>query len=441
MAEYDFSLILYQTWLKFDLARGPSPGLIEKWSFSPKNGLYRLTLGEHKWSDGKPVLAEHLVFNLNRVFQSGTTHGKALSTTIDTASIRAESKLTLSFKTKERSASTELFNQLGSIFLAPVHPSDLDHTRLVRNRISSGPYIVANESEKEIIFKTNPYFAPMNKGAPTIIRAKKMEQSSLELFLSGKDWANYFQTSTLLPANLAKKLLDPSRPHWTRGIDRVMLLRPLGTGQTLRANQKVLLKMAPELREIQFDHPLKVNRAYSLQPVGYPLFEEIRYLKPRDFKASTTLEILAIANPSLDLAKEIVTAIADKAGLPIRWRAVSAKEFLSKDWNSFGSDFALFSLGVADPEPTTWLNLVFGSHFIQFSDEEKSEFERLTGLAPADVQVKGYRELLKKIALRGGYLPLLHGATVSLGSKGMSFQNIDPLDETVDFSKIVMEHE
>ncbi|MGE4131040.1 MAG: ABC transporter substrate-binding protein [Bdellovibrionales bacterium] len=441
MAEYDCSLLLYRTWLNYDFSRKATPGIVKSWAYNEKSGIYLLTLDPQKWSDGSTITSHHLAQNLERVFKSKTTFGKALAKIIDRKSIATPSPETLSFKTVDGRPSESLFNQLGSIFLALIHPDDLDKTktRLVGNTKSSGPYVIDSETDKVVTFKKNPHFKSENPDSPDVIVANIQDQKvNLIDFLKGKTWSNYYQTNSFVSAELGRAIRDSGLPIWTRGADRVMLMRPLGKGEKLKRNQHITQILGSLIKTAKINHPLDVKIAKSLQPNGYPLFGDIEFDSVKPTKEKTKISILTMAEASTKVAEDLVNELAAKAGIDVEWRAIPSTDFLTRDWESFGADYALFSFGVADPEPTTWLGLVFGSKLIQYSPTEKKKYEKIAGISDQGEQVAQYRDLLRSIAMRGGYLPLMHGATISIGAKGMSFERVDPLDETVDYSKIRM---
>lgn len=98
------------------------------------------------------------------------------------------------------------------------------------------------------------------------------------------------------------------------------------------------------------------------------------------------------------------------------------------------------SFGVADPEPATWMGLVFSdNNFISFDESDKQEFKRVAALASKEQEVAGFKALLKSLALRGAYFPLFHFSTLAIGQKNLNFSQIKELDETVNFAKVIVE--
>ncbi|NJL25165.1 MAG: hypothetical protein HC902_08300 [Calothrix sp. SM1_5_4] len=164
-------------------------------------------------------------------------------------------------------------------------------------------------------------------------------------------------------------------------------------------------------------------------------------LKSEKMDDLKNISILSYQVPQIGLIRPWLDSVFKRLGISITSNVVEQGKFLEMDWDKSENDLVLFSFGVADPEPTTWLSLVLGSKFVSFDVEDRGEFDRLMGISDFQTQVQGYRDLLIRIARKGGYArPLLHGATISIGSPGMSFDLVDPLDETVDYSKIRFSH-
>lgn len=440
MADYDISLMLYRSWFDYDSGRRAERGLIKSWKFDGRKGCYHFLLEDRKWSDGSSMTAEQFVQNFERIIKSETPFSKSLEAIVDVKQVEINSPKEFSICTKTKKPSETLFNQMGSTILSLVHPADLDSTKtkLATNKLAIGPYKIERISKKEITFKENPFFPKVNLKAPTEIVARAIEPNfSIENFLLKKTWANYYQTNSLLPVETASKILSSKFPLWTRGIDRVALLRPAGDETEIARNRKLLTYLGYELNSVTaVQNPLQVHRARSLQPFGYPLFKEIDYPKIKRPNGSEKIRILSYSVPALRLYQTWLVPLAAKAGIQIEWKIVGVDEFLSMDWDKSKVDFVLYAFGVADPEPTTWLGLVFGKKFIAYSSEEHDEFEALIKMSDHEKQTAAYRELIYKIGLRGGYLPLLHGATISIGRPGMNFDLVHKLDETIDYSKI-----
>lgn len=438
MAEYDLSLMLWRSWFNYDKGRRAENGVIKRWIFDNKTGEYKFELEEMKWSDGSALTSDHLIANLKRISKSSTSYAKALNSIVDIDSLKEIAPNSFAFRTKSRKPSDTLFNQFGSVFFSIVHPKDLDEsgTRLKQNSLALGPYKIEKIEKEQMSFVRNPYFKTTNFKSPERILVRPLSPDfSLEKFLKGKVWSNYYQTNTLLNPDTAKAIRSSKAPLWTRGFDRVALLRPLGSGPALQTRRQLIKALGFAAGKSSLpQHPLQVSLAKSLQPLGYPLFKPLSY--PETKSPLKKVKILSYKVPQLDLIRPWLDQLTQGLGILLEWQVLDQQKFLSTDWDKSGNDLVLFSFGVADPEPTTWLGLVLGSRFISYESVDHKRFESLTGVQDTQRQVEGYQDLLTDIALNGGYLPLFHGATFSIGRPGMNFDLVDPLDETVDYSKI-----
>lgn len=439
MAEYDISLMLWQAWFKYDKGRRADHGVVKSWTFDNKRGEYTFQIDAFKWSDGSDLTAEHLAANLRRISKSKTAYAKSLNAIVDLRSIDSAASKTLKFKTKTRKPSDTLFNQFGSVFFSIVHPKELDKTglRLKSNNLSLGPYKINATKGDETTFSRNPYFKNENESAPVEVVVRPLQDGfSIADFLKRRTWANYYQANTLLESSVADRLVKSKFPIWSRGFDRVALLRPLGKLKRLEANRHIVQLIGWRLGELKtFTHPLQVALAKSLQPFGYPLFNEVAYAKPKR-PVPKKIKILSYTVPQLELIRPWLDKILEEEGIEASWNILPPERFLTMDWESSGDDLVLFSFGVADPEPTTWLSLILGSKFVRADADDSATFAKLVKVTDPERQIKGYRKLLANIAKKGGYVPLFHGATIAMGYPELDFHLIDPLDETVDYSKI-----
>jgi hypothetical protein len=124
----------------------------------------------------------------------------------------------------------------------------------------------------------------------------------------------------------------------------------------------------------------------------------------------------------------------------VDWKAVEVTQFYREFSTAHDTDFLLINFGVADPEPTTWMGLLFSeNNFISFEEQDRVEFQKISASKSKEAEVAAYKKLLERIALRGGFLPLFHFSTLSIGQRNMNFKAIRELDETVNFSKVILE--
>src|SRR5207244_1338838 len=107
-------------------------------------------------------------------------------------------------------------------------------------------------------------------------------------------------SNTFMSDALAKKVLDSKLPIWTRGLDRVALLKPLGSGAKLTARREMIRYLGYKMSALPKEsHPLQLQRAKSLQPLGYPLFEEFEFAAAKRPEGTARVKILTIDNPSI----------------------------------------------------------------------------------------------------------------------------------------------
>lgn len=445
MSDYDLSLLMFRNWFNFDNGRSVLPDLISAWKFDSKQGEYEfMILPEAKWSDGKSISPNDLFLNLQRVIESGSPYAQAISEIIDLSSFKSLSNFSFCLKTKSGKPTDAFFQRMGSIFLAVASPEDFgDPNQLSSNKFSGGPYKLVANSDAELIFDRNPYFKPLVPQPAKLIRIRRPNpEFNIFEFLDGRTWENYVQVSTLIPPEAASKLTINELPFWTRNNDRVSVLKPLGSGPKLEKLRAILKALAHELgNSVVPQSPMNVQRAYSLQPTGYPLFQTIDFPKPTvsEFN-SETITILAAANDIGEFHRQFIIDAANRIGVHVDWRATEVSEYYKRSGTTTDYDFLLLSYGVADPEAATWMAFLFSDkNFITFTPEDRQEYARISASETSAKTISGYKGLLEKIALEGGYVPLFHFSTLSIGQKGMSFKAIRELDETVNLSKITFE--
>ena len=444
MSDYDISLLLFRTWFNYDDGRIAQPDLISKWTFDEKNGAYTFTISSNaKWSDGSSVVPDDLLANLKRAIQSNSTYGLGVNEVVDISTFKALSKSQFTLRTKNGKPQEALFQRLGSIFLAVASPTDFSSssTKLATNKRTLGPYMLSSVSPDELQFRPNPYFVNSNAKGPATIKIRKPDpEFDLMRFLEGKTWENYVQLNTIIPKQAAQKLLSSGLPYWTRGYDRVSVLKPLGTGRELQNRREILKALAYEFQALELPRlEMNVKRAESLQPFGYPLFQKLKYGK-HAFKTVGEISVLAPNNYYGEFHRQYLEQSARKLGIKLKWQAVEIAQFYKEFPTASNYDFLLINYGVADPEPTTWMGLLFtANNFISFDEADLAAFKRISSAGSKTAEVTEYKDLLESIAFRGGYLPLFHFSTLSIGQKQMSFKAIGELDETVTFSKVIFE--
>ncbi|MNL80747.1 hypothetical protein D3C87_2076730 [compost metagenome] len=76
--------------------------------------------------------------------------------------------------------------------------------------------------------------------------------------------------------------------------------------------------------------------------------------------------------------------------------------------------------------------------FVELNKEDLKSFEKATKIKSQDLEIAALKKMLRDWALRGSYLPLFHSSTLSIGHRNLDFTRIRELDETVDYSKIIL---
>lgn len=447
MADYDLSLVLARTWFEYDDARKAVPGIIESWEFDSKKGGYHFKISQNaKWSDGKALTATELFLNLKRGIENPqSTYGIGMKGIIDLSTFQKKSESDFFIGTVLKKPSEAFFQRMGSIFWAVVAPEDFSENifeRLKRNSRSLGPYAIKSILTDEILLEKNKYYLGNIKQAPTKIHIKKLDESfDLNRFLNNETWENYVQVNTLIDADSSKNLLAKKYPFWTRGHDRISLLKPYGDGDILKSRQKIALQIAKVFHAKKVSLTLNVNKALSIQPLGYPLHSDFNYsnLKIDRTPKPKKIKILCYNSSYLDYHINALAPIFSELNILVEWDIRTRSEYLklSKAENDPKYDFILSAFGVADPEPTTWLGLVFKSKFIKFSKKDSKEFASIAKNRIDGEEIDDFKKLISKIQGDGGFVPLFFFSTLSIGKPPMDFSKIRELDETVDYSKIV----
>ena len=446
MADYDLSLILFRNWFGFDDSGKVRSDLISEWRFSESLGGYEFTIAsDTKYSNGVPVTPPDLQLNLERAMKTGSSYANGISELIDVQSFQTVSPSTFTIKTKDGKRTDTFFKRMGSIFWAVVPPADLsaDGISVMSNTLSLGAYKLVEVCADELKFERNEYFLLPNLKAPKSITVRKPDSAFAVVdFLDGKSWENYVQLSTLIPQAASEKLSTRNLPFWTRTTDRVSILKPLGTHAQLELRRTIVKAIASAYEKTALpEFKMNVKRARGLQPTGYPLFQEIDFSEGDvSILKGMKISILAQANDLGKFHRKILEEILANAGAELDWRSVNAADFYQELAMNSNCDLALVNFGVADPEATTWAGFLFGNHnLISFDDVDRDEFFKLSSRANSSALIHDYKELLARVALKGGYLPLFHFSTLAIGQKGMSFNLVGNLDETVNYAKIVFE--
>jgi MarR-like DNA-binding transcriptional regulator SgrR of sgrS sRNA len=442
MADYDLALLLTRNWFDFDGGRTAKPGLISSWNFDQKEAGYFFEIAKKsKWSNGQTITSEELLFNLKRILHSDSSYGKALSGIVDDKRIKVVSETKFFIGVKGQRPNDAFFQRMGSIFMASVDPKMIDQSgKIVSNQNSAGPYQVESVSDKELILVKNKNWSghDLQKSPEKIIFRKPIDEFKLTDFIEKKSWENITQISSMMPLADANRLSELKLPMWSRDHDRVSLMRPV-SGPNL-SKRKALIKKIWELKNKVFSDvqlPVGVRQANSLQPIGYPLFEDLSVKNGE--VGLKEVHIAATESVSSRAQETYLASLFASIGVKAKWTFVTKDKFIPLLKGDSSFDFIFFDFGVADPEPITWVGLIFNMEFVYLDDQDRKKFEMATKLKDRVAEIKSLQEFLSGIANKGGYVPFFHFSTVSVGQPGISFKNIRELDETVDFSKVELE--
>lgn len=443
MDDYDLNLCLYRTWFDYDESRNPMPGVIAKWTFDSSSGAYTFEIAKPAmWSDGSKITSKQMIQNIQRAIKQKSTFGETIRKIIEVDSMAEVDQDRFKIVMVNRKPSKEFFTRMGSAFLAITHPNDWDaNGNVIANKLTNGPYSVEAHSGDDLVLKRNEFdfLAPKDAASKIIFRLKNVDYEVKE-FLEGKVWPNIHRENSIVSPEMLSLFKKNETPYWTRGVDRVSLLRPLiGKGLEKRKSEILILgKLWNE--NLPTDLSMDSKPARSLQPLGYPLFEEIDYSKGdvSELKGQT-LKIVTNKNAVNRFIMNKLDALALKVDFKIEWEVIaSISDFVKVFEKSEIYDFSLFSFGVADPDPATWLALVFSEEMgmVYKSDAQFKKYKEILKHADKALAVKELRDLTTEVGVEGGYLPLIHYSSLVLGQKGMSFAAIDPLDETVNYAKV-----
>ncbi len=444
MADYDLSLLLSDTWFEYDGERKAKPNLVKSWSFDTKTGYYTFRIDpKRKWSNGTVITSNHLIWNLKRAIQKRSSYGVGIEAIVDIEQSKIIDDLNFMLKIKDEKPSELFFQRMGAQGLAVVHPDDVDQQtlRVISNKLSSGPFQIKESVDSQVTLVRNSDYSKFTPESTEKIHIQKTDPSfDLRNFLSGKSWENIVQINTFLPSELLEDFKKVNPPHWSRGHDRVSLLKPINQRRT-KELKLILLKIAEILEKENFKSlQLNAKRARSLQPFGYPLFNEVEPKRINEAPIFKTASILLSQSPSSLTHMALLDPILKSHGFKISWnmkpRDEVLKQFYANEQNNSTADFILFDFGVADPEPATWMTVVMDNHFIQYTSSQKNEFSLIVQEKDKTVSTQKFKDLLKSIYLDGGYLPLFHFSTLSVGARDLNFDQIKELDETVNYSKI-----
>lgn len=439
MGDYDLSICLTSNWFNYDESRIATPGLIESWKF--ENGGYRFRIAKNaKWSNGEEITSQHLLYNLKRVVQTSATYGKALSELMDIRSFKEWSPKEFEIKTVDGKPKESFFQRMGSIFFAIVYPPKKGSPEKFDHTVSAGPYVLKSKTQDLLVLERNRYFLGEFYGADVINVKKKDGVFSIDDFLNGQTFEDIVLLTSMLTPSVADKIAKRRLPYWSRGHDRVSLLRPL-SGVRLLENRSFLKKIGAHFQKADFGKlTLNVTKALSLQPMGYPLHRNLIIEEDDQDIERRKIRIISSTGPSTDYHKTLLKPLFLSLGLEVDWTEVPKQVFMETLYSEKQKDFdfALYDFGVADPEPATWMGLVLKKKMIESTKEDIDSYAKAIENKEFGREVSELSEILTVAARRGSYLPLFHFSTIVLGKDNIDFKHIRKLDETINYSQLIV---
>jgi ABC-type oligopeptide transport system substrate-binding subunit len=433
----------------------PTSYILESWIYSPSNRSYVFKIKEGvKWSDGKALTAADLVFSILRLKKAAPGPYSSILNLLDGEESIKDSRIAHSalnpvslnsLVVRVKQPGLDLFKRLTSLFVPIVREEQVDSkSHLVMNHnISLGPYLVNTSKSKgdTLYLEKNDFFPLRRNNMPQKIEMKKYPDLPLSLAKFGTDemWANVALDRAFVGKGTWEHLKSKKWSIWTRPVDRVMYIYPTRSGAKLRGMRSLVQSIGFFLEQnpINFDQFVGVKRAKSLQPPGFILHKDIKYDQISLPKSLVSKRLrLAVINPQLP--GDTVSKKLEEMGLKIDVSYFPLSKLSSIQFSD-EYDLILDAFGAADPDPVTWLSLVFESDvdFIGDWDKDlKSRFTVLKREMDTEKQHQSLRELLHDAGKNGYYVPLAHYSTIAISNDRMSLNKIREIDETVDLHKI-----
>jgi ABC-type transport system substrate-binding protein len=446
MSEYNLSLCLFQTIFIIEKDSTPVSNILESYKFDQNSKTYEFRINKKvKWSDGLSLTSDDIILSIKRLEKAAPGHFSSIETLLriekESPPFEKIDEFTLKVKVKE--ANDELFKRLSSVFIPIIRKDmiDLVTNKVTNHNITLGPYIIENSSSELLVLKKNSFYFKKRDDMPDRILMKNYPTVPVKAneILQKNSWPNLILDRVFIEESQWSALKKEGASFWTRPIDRVMFMIP-GKPSTENTELVEILKwLGHELSKIPLDfreYP-GVQRALSLQPKGFVLFKPLEYqkkLKPQFIKNKYTVALL-----NDQLPKDYLAARFKSLGLDVEISVFPVKA--AKEIQKSGTfDFLIRTIGVADPDPITWLSLILLGSAPVISDANglyKAQFEKIKEQpSTPQIQAEKMRELVHKAGIDGFYLPLAHFSSVAVANKGISFEGIWQTDETIDISKL-----
>lgn len=205
--------LFQSTLLKRDADLNIVGDLAESWTLSADRLTWKATIRKDaKFSDGKPLTAEDVVFTFNKAAEAaGKTDVTALKQAVATGPHSLELRL--------KEPQITFINHLVTLGIVPRHAYGPDYGR---KPVGSGPYKLAHWNEgQQLVVETNPYYYGPKPGFGRLVFLFTDEDTSFAAAKAGKVHV------LSVPSSLAKQRIAGMRLHPVRSVDNRGLMFPM----------------------------------------------------------------------------------------------------------------------------------------------------------------------------------------------------------------------
>ena len=165
----------------------------------------------------------------------------------------------------------------------------------------------------------------------------------------------------------------------TRDHDRTSLLKPMpGAGVEERKSfLRSLGQLKQDLKSSQY--ALNVKPVDCLQPVGFPLYDELNLIKNSysDSSQARSFKIVAGESISTRFHMKMLNPLFKKYGYKVEWHVIQKSQLVNSFNDGDKYDFVLFDFGVADPEPLTHTALILEKDFAYVDEKTRQRYKEV----------------------------------------------------------------
>ena len=374
----DWSILqnLYSNLVEVSAAQSVRPALAESWTQSPDGLIWIFSLRNNlRWSDGSPMTSSEITASLKRSIQ-GTVHTK-VGPYLKSIEAIPENKIKFVLK----SLPENFLTNLAFVDFAVVHPKSYksDFSWDVK---SSGPYRVANFSDKVITLEENIYYWDKEEKRPknvTMVRAKGNMDDIKELVDEHKFNAGQLPLGLVTTEDqltLLKKYYDVL--YGNMDFNALFMFSKKRTKEKslkLDLRRYLLCQTQKVFWNGRETHP---QRATGLRPPGVrgalsvKEFEEVLAEVCSDKKTAhlpKKLELLvADTEENRPLLKEMIAALRS-TGITIVDKVIPKINFYS-EFDKGDFDLAMLFLGASEDDPDSSWRIYQNDYAEPPSDEE-----------------------------------------------------------------------